>query len=265
MMTQALRTIARDRRRSIALLAAAPLAVLSVLGGGWLVARDAIAGRALDQYVAGNFAGAESTTRALAVANVTDAWIYHFDRGTAMAARASNDAELLAAEGRLRTALSLARGRAECPVRYNLSLVLAWRARDTSDAQSSIDLFGEAAQIADDAPAVCDELPGVGGGGDGDSRTDGDGQAQDGGDSLGDELDDAAQRNGDSAESRARDLAGETGGGGDEQAPDLPDEDRLDELEEKLQDAQDQHVSDGWEDGGGGSSPQPGEDVARPW
>lgn len=265
MMTETLRTFARDRRRSIAVLVAVPFAIAALTSGGWLVARDAIAERVRDQYNAPDLVAAENTSRALGVANIAERWIYYFDRGTVMAARASDDAGWRGSEQWLRTALSLASGQAECPVRFNLSLVLEWRAEATADARTSAALYGEAAQIAAEAPRACDSLPGVTGGGEGDSRTDGEGDPDSGGDSLGDQLDDAAQRNSDNAEARARDLAAEPGG--EEQTPEtgLPDQDRLDELEERLQDAQDEQVGEGWDSGGTGGGPAPGEEVPRPW
>lgn len=141
---------ARAARRVFGAIAGLAGVVLWLRIAGMLVLATVSTGA----WNVGDFPEAERAARPLLIANALEAHKAHFNLGTALAATD----DLAGARDELETALHLATGEDECPIRLNLALVLEAQAAARSeqqDAASAAELYAEARIVVERADTDC--------------------------------------------------------------------------------------------------------------
>lgn len=237
---------ANRRRRSIRrwiAIGTLPLTLAAVLLTGKMLSMYAFAHQAISSYVIGDYAGSETAARGQEPFNWFQPFLAPYDVGTALAGAD----ELDAARAKLTEALPLAHGLEVCAVRVNLALVIE-RMGDAAaadgDGSRAVQLYGEALQVTAETPEEC-------------AGPEADAQSPDPDRSLGDALDGLQDR----LQEKGRQTPQPPPSEGDDREPQprqRPDEDQLDDLEDRLnQGSAERDERDRGEDGGSGGTDRP--------
>ena len=143
----------RSIRRWIA-IGTLPLTLASLFFVGKLLSMYAIAHQSISAYVVDDYAGSESAARGLEFLNWFEPYKAPFNIGTALAGAE----ELPDARAKLEEALELANGLEVCGVRINLALVIERMgdaAREGGDGAGAAQLYGEALTVVVETPEEC--------------------------------------------------------------------------------------------------------------
>ena len=131
-----------------------PLTLASLLFVGKLLSMYAFAHQAITSYVIDDYSGSESAARGQEFLNWFEPYKAPYNVGTALGAAE----QLPEAQAKLEEALGLARGLEVCAVRVNLALVLERRgdaARAEGDGVAATDLYGQSLTVTLDTPEEC--------------------------------------------------------------------------------------------------------------
>jgi hypothetical protein len=210
----------RMRRRLI--LFSLPILVLAVVAGLKLILMVGLTGAAAGAYDRGDFGGAVTLSRWQTVLNVVEPWKAHFNVGDGLAGQ-----KLLPdAQAEFERALELASPKEQCPVRVNLYLVLevqgdaAFTAGDSAGAST---LYGDALTVIGEADASCLQPP------------------PKGADGTDQELQDGKQRLEEKQKAAQGGTTPQSGDPGDQSGdaptPTTPDDSTIQDLENRLKDA----------------------------
>ena len=222
-----------------------PLTLAALLFVGKLLSMYAFAHQSISAYVADDYAGAESAARGQEFLNWFEPYKAPFNIGTALAGAE----KLPEARAKLEEALDLAHGLEVCGVRINLALVverMGDAAREGGDGAGAAQLYGEALTIVVETPDECDS----------DEAQD---QSSDPNRDMSDTLDGSEDRlkQKQQQQEQQQEQEPDESESEEEQQP-QPDEQKLDELQDKLeQGTQERDQQEGDEGPGGGTD--------KPW
>ncbi|MFS0853365.1 tetratricopeptide repeat protein [Microbacterium sp. 179-I 3D4 NHS] len=145
----------RRRVRRWLLLALLPVTLVGLLFVGKLLSMYAFAHQAISAYVVDDYAGSEAAAHGQEFLNWFEPYKAPFNVGTARAGAE----QLPEARADLEEALDLARGLEVCGVRINLALVIERMgdaAREAGDGAGAAQLYGEALTVVIETPEECD-------------------------------------------------------------------------------------------------------------
>jgi hypothetical protein len=241
---------ANRRRRSIRrwiAIGTLPLTVAALLLTGKILSMYAFAHQSITSYVVGDYSGSTTAAQGQEFLNWFEPYKAPYNVGTSLAGSEKLDA----ARTELETALKLAHGLEVCAVRVNLAIVIE-RMGDAAvtdgDGPAAAELFGEALLITAETPEEC-------------NSEEAQNQSPDPDRSLSDTLDELADRL-QEKQQQSQQPPPEDQGEGEQQeqeAPPQPDQGKLDELQERLeQGAEEREQQEGDED-------SPGSGTDKPW
>ncbi len=226
----------RSIRRWIA-IGTLPLTLAALLFVGKILSMYAFAHQSITAYVADDYAGSEASARGQEFLNWFEPFKAPFNVGTALAGAE----KLPDARAKLEESLDLATGLEVCTVRINLALVLERMgdaARAEGDGSGAAEFYGEALTVTTEMPEECnsDEAQ--------EQSSDPDRDMQQGREDLEDRLKQKQQNEQPPPEEQQ------------EQEP-QPSEEKLDELEEKLEQGTQERDQQQGDDGGGSGTDKP--------
>ncbi|WP_431807740.1 hypothetical protein [Microbacterium paraoxydans] len=233
----------RRRLRRWVAIGTLPLTLAALLFVGKILSMYAFAHQAITSYVVDDFAGAESAARGQEFLNWFEPYKAPYNVGTALAGAE----ELPAARSELERALDLASGLEVCAVRINLAIVverMGDAARADGDGAAAAELYGEALTLTVETPEEC-------------RSEEAQQQSPDPQRDMSDTLDGAEDRLKQKQQEQQEQSQGEEGEQPQQQEP-QPSEDKLQDLQEKLnQGTQERDQQQGGDPGGS--------DADKPW
>ncbi|WP_417512258.1 hypothetical protein [Microbacterium sp.] len=231
----------RRRIRSWVLIGTLPLTLAALLFVGKLLSMYGFAHQAISTYVVGDYSGSASAAQSQDFLNWFEPYKAPYNLGTALAGAE----ELDAARSKLEEALPLASGLEVCAVRVNLALVIERQgdaARADGDGPGSVQRYGEALKVTAETPEEC-------------NSEEADQQSPDPDRSMSDTLGELQAR---LQEKQQQSDQQQNPDQGDEQQQTQPNQDKLDELQKKLeQGAEERQQNEGDEDAPGGGTDKP--------
>ena len=239
----------RRLRRWIA-IGTLPLTLAALLLVGKILSMYAYAHQSVTSYVVGDYSGAAAAGHGQEFLNWFTPYLAPYNIGTALA----GSEELDESRTELESALDLASGLEVCAVRVNLAIVIERQgdaALTDGNGPGAAQLYGEALQVTADTPEECSSEQAS------EQSPDPD---RDMGDTI-DETEDRLQEKQRQAEQQEQQQNPDDGEGEEqEQEKPEPDQDKLDELQEKLdQGAEEREQNQQGDDEGGGSG------TDKPW
>lgn len=227
----------RSIRRWIA-IGTLPLALAALLFVGKILSMYAFAHQSITAYVADDYAGSEASARGQEFLNWFEPYKAPFNVGTALAGAE----KLPEARAKLEESLDLATGLEVCTVRINLALVLERMgdaARTEGDGAAAAEFYGEALTVTTETPEECnsDEAQ--------EQSSDPDRDMQQSQDDLEDRLKQKQQNEQQPPPEEQQ-----------EQEP-QPSDEKLEELEEKLEQGTQERDQQQGDDGGGSGTDKP--------
>lgn len=242
--------LAANRRRRLirrwVAIGTLPLTLAALLFVGKLLSMYAFAHQAVTTYVVGDYSGSTTAAEGQEFLNWFEPFKAPYNVGTALA----GSEELDGARANLEEALPLASGLEVCAVRVNLAIVIERQgdaAVDGGNGPGGAELYGEALLITAETPEEC-------------NSEEADSQSPDPDRSMSDTMDDLEDRlqekQQQAQEQQPQPDEGEEGE--EQEQPQQPDQNKLDELQDKLdQGAEEREQNQGDEDGPGGGTDKP--------
>lgn len=233
----------RSIRRWIA-IGSLPLVLASLFFVGKILSMYAFAHQAISAYVVDDYAGSEAAAEGQEFLNWFEPYKAPFNIGTALAGAE----ELPEARTKLEEALDLATGLEVCAVRVNLSLVIERMgdaAREGGDGAGAAQLYAEALTIVVETPEEC-------------NSEEAENQSSDPDRDMGESLDDSEERLKEKQQQEQEQQPDPQEGEEEQEQPQQPDEQKLDDLKDKL----DQGTQERDQQQGGD---EPGSGTDRPW
>ena len=132
-----------------------PLLLVAALFVGKVVSLYAFAYQSIVSYVAGDYTGSVSAAEGLNPANWFEPYKAPFDQGVGLA----ESGKLAAGQKKFEESLKLAHGLEVCAVRFNLALELEREGDAAADAQqhaTALEFYAQALQVNADRPKECD-------------------------------------------------------------------------------------------------------------
>lgn len=242
------------RRRSIrrwVAIGTLPLTLAALLFVGKMLSMYAYAHQSVTTYVVGDYSGSTTAAQAQEFLNWFEPFKAPYNVGTALAGSEKLDE----ARAKLEEALPLAHGLEVCAVRVNLAIVIERQgdaALTGGDGPGAAALYGEGLLVTAETPEEC-------------NSEDADSQSPDPDRSMNDTLEDLQDRlqekQQQSQQQEPPPSEGEEGDKGDEQEkPAQPDQDKLDEIQKKLEEGAEERDQDQQ-----GDEESPGGGTDKPW
>lgn len=232
------------RRRSIrrwVAIGTLPLTLAALLFVGKVLSMYAFAHQSITSYVADDFAGSTASAQGQEFINWFQPFVAPYNVGTALA----GSEDLDGARAKLEEALPLAHGLEVCAVRVNLAIVIERQgdvAVTMGDGAAAAELYGEALLITAETPEEC-------------NSEEADQQSPDPDRSMGDTLDDLEDR----LQEKQKQPPPSEEEEDEREQPSQPDQDKLDELQNKLDQGAEEREQNqqGDDDGPGGGTDKP--------
>jgi len=225
-----------------------PLLLAAALFVGKIVSLYAFAYQSIVSYVAGDYTGSVSAAEGLNPANWFEPYKAPFDQGVGLA----ESGKLAAGQKKFEESLKLAHGLEVCAVRFNLALVLEREgdaAADTQDHVTALEFYAQALQVNADRPKECDSKQ---------AQEQSPDPQRDMSQSNKDQQDRLQQKQQDQQQQNSQQKPDPQKP--DQQQPPQPDQGKLDELQKKLQQGEQerqQNQQGGQDDGGSSGTDKP--------
>lgn len=149
--------VLRRRRRRL-MLWAIPVALLTLLVALKLISMVMVGNRTVQSYASGDYETALNSAQQQKFLNVIEQWKAPYNTGTVYLQLGLNPE----ARAELETALGLASGADQCPIRSNLAIAIERigdAAAEAQDAAAATQAYQEALAVLEQAPPECPQSP----------------------------------------------------------------------------------------------------------
>ena len=237
------------RRRSIrrwVAIATLPLTLAALLFVGKVLSMYAYAHQAITTYVVGDYSGSTTAAESQELLNWFEQYKAPYNVGTALAGAEDLDG----ARAKLEEALTLAQGLEVCAVRVNLAIVIERQgdaAVTSGDGAAAAELYAEGLLITAETPEEC-------------NSEQADSQSPDPDRSMSETLEDLEDRLQEKQQQNQQQPPPGGDEGDEQEQPSTPDQDKLDELQKRLEQGAEEREQNQQSDEEG-----PGGGTDKPW